>query len=63
MCSVHHPPRSVPLGMQSANKAKLESLVDEGIITEVHEHTESEVVYYCNSNSNIKSETSRALVY
>ena len=37
---VQHPPRSVPLGMQSAYKAELERLVKEGIITEVHEHTE-----------------------
>ena len=36
---VQHPPRSVPLGMQSTYKAKLERLVREGIITEVHEHT------------------------
>ena len=37
---VQHPPRSVPLGMQYAYKAELERLVKEGIITEVHEHTE-----------------------
>ena len=37
---VFHPPRSVPLGMQSAYKAELDRLVKEGIITEVHEHTE-----------------------
>ena len=37
--SVQHPPRSVPLGMQSAYKAELDRLVREGIITEVHEHT------------------------
>ena len=37
---VQHPPRSVPLGMQSAYKAKLDRLVKEGIITEVQEHTE-----------------------
>ena len=35
-----HPPRSVPLGIQSAYKAELDRLVREGIITEVHEHTE-----------------------
>ena len=35
-----HPPRSVPLGMQSAYKAELERLTKEGIITEVHQHTE-----------------------
>ena len=38
--AVQHPPRSVPLGMQSAYKAELDRLVKEGIITEVHEHTE-----------------------
>ena len=37
---VQHPPRSVPLGMQSAYKVELDRLVKEGIITEVHEHTE-----------------------
>ena len=37
---VQHPPRSVQLGMQSAYKAELDRLVREGIITEVHEHTE-----------------------
>ena len=37
---VQHPPRSVPLGMQSAYKAELDRLVKEGIITEVHGHTE-----------------------
>ena len=37
---VQHPLRSVPLGMQSAYKAELDRLVKEGIITEVHEHTE-----------------------
>ena len=31
--SVQHPPRSVPLGMQSAYKAELDKLVKEGIIT------------------------------
>ena len=30
---VQHPPRSVPLGMQSAYKAELDRLVKEGIIT------------------------------
>ena len=33
---VQHPPRSVPLGMQSAYRAELDRLVEEGIITEVH---------------------------
>ena len=37
---VQHPPRSAPLGMQSAQKVELDRLVREGIITEVHEHTE-----------------------
>ena len=37
---VQHPPRSVPLGMQSAYKAELDRLAKEDIITEVHEHTE-----------------------
>ena len=37
---VQHPPRSLPLGMQSAYKAELDRLVKEGIITEVHEQTE-----------------------
>ena len=37
---VQHPPRSVPLGLQSAYKAELDRLMREGIITEVHDHTE-----------------------
>ena len=37
---VQHPPRSVSLGLQSAYQAELDKLVKEGIITEVHEHTE-----------------------
>ena len=37
---VQHPLRSVPLGMKSAYKAESDRLVKEGIITEVHEHTE-----------------------
>ena len=37
---VQHPPRSVPLGMQSVYKVELDRLVKEGIITEVHDHTE-----------------------
>ena len=37
---VQHPPTSVPLRMQSAYKAELDRLVKEGIITEVHDHTE-----------------------
>ena len=38
---VQHPPRSVPVAMQSAYKAELNRLVKEGIITEVKEHTMS----------------------
>ena len=37
---VQHPPRSVPVAMQSAYKVELNRLVKEGIITEVKEHTE-----------------------
>ena len=37
---VQHPSRAVPLGMQSVYEAELDRLVKEGIITEVHEHTE-----------------------
>ena len=37
---VQHPPRSVPLRMQSAYKAELDTLVREGIIKEVYQHTE-----------------------
>ena len=37
---VQHPPRSVPIAMQSAYKSELERLTKEGIITEVKEHTE-----------------------
>ena len=37
---VQHPPRLVPLGMQSAYKAELDGLVKEDITTEIHEHTE-----------------------
>ena len=37
---VQHPPRSVPIAMQPAHKAELERLTKEGIITEVHKHTE-----------------------
>ena len=37
---VQHPPRSVPFGMLSAYKAELDRLVKEGIITQVHNHTE-----------------------
>ena len=37
---VQHPPRSVPVAIQSAYRAELNRLVQEGIITEVKEHTE-----------------------
>ena len=37
---VQHPPRPMPLGMQSAYKAELDRPVKEGIITEVYEHIE-----------------------
>ena len=37
---VQHLPRSVPLRMQSAYRVELDRLVKEGIIMEVHEHTE-----------------------
>ena len=37
---VQHPPRSVPVAMQSTYKAELNRLLKEGIITEVKEHTE-----------------------
>ena len=37
---VQHLLRSVPLGMQSAYRAELDRLVKEGIIMEVHKHTE-----------------------
>ena len=37
---VQHPPRSVPIAMQSAYKLELERLTKEGIITEVKEHIE-----------------------
>ena len=37
---VHHPPRSVPVAMQTTYKAELNRLVKEDIITEVKEYTE-----------------------
>ena len=37
---VQHPPRSVPVAMQTAYKAELDRLTKGGIITEVKEHTE-----------------------
>ena len=53
---VQHPPRSVPLGMQSAYKAELDRLVREGIITEVHEHTEwiNSIVPVMKENSRLR---------
>ena len=37
---VQHPPRSVPIAMQSTYRAEIDRLVKEAIITEVKEHTE-----------------------
>ena len=37
---VQHPPRSVPVAMQTAYKTELDRLTKEGVITEVKEHTE-----------------------
>ena len=37
---VIHAPRSVPIGMQSAYRKELDRLLKEGIIKEVHQHTE-----------------------
>ena len=37
---VQHPPRSVPIAMQTAYMAELDRLMKEGIIKEVKEHTE-----------------------
>ena len=37
---VQHPPRSVPVAMQTTYKAELDRQTKEGIITEVKEHTE-----------------------
>ena len=53
---VQHPPRLVPLGMQSAYKADLDRLVKEGIITEVHEHTEwiNSIVLVMKEDSSIR---------
>ena len=53
---VQHPPRSVPLGMQSAYKAELDRLVKEGIITEVHEHTEwiNSIVPFMKEDSSLR---------
>ena len=53
---VQHPPRSVPVAMQSAYKAELNRLVKEGIITEVKEHTEwiNSIVPVMKSNSSLR---------
>ena len=53
---VQHPPRSVPLGMQSVYKAELDRLVKEGIITEVHNHTEwiNSIVPVVKENSSLR---------
>ena len=37
---VQHPPRPVPVAMQTAYKTELDRLTKEGIITEINEHTE-----------------------
>ena len=53
---VQHPPRSVPVAMQSAYKAELNRLVKEGIITDVKEHTEwiNSVVPVMKSNGSLR---------
>ena len=53
---VQHPPRSVPVAMQSAYKAELNRLVKEGIITEVKEHTEwiNSIVPVMKSNGSLR---------
>ena len=53
---VQHPPRSVPLAMQTAYKAELDRLTKEGIITEVKEHTEwiNLIVPVMKSNSSLR---------
>ena len=53
---VQHPPRSVPLGMQSAFEAESDRLVKEGIITEVHDHTEwnNSIVPVVKENSSLR---------
>ena len=53
---VQHPPRSVPVVMQSAYKAELNRLVKEGIITEVKEHTEwiNSIVPVMKSNGSLR---------
>ena len=53
---VQHPPRSVPVAMQSTYKAELNRLVKEGIITEVKEHTEwiNSIVPVMESNDSLR---------
>ena len=53
---VQHPPRSVPIAMQTAYKAELERLTKEGIITEVKEHTEwiNSIVPVMKSNGSLR---------
>ena len=53
---VQHPPRSVPVAMQSAYKAELNRLMKEGIITEVKEHTEwiNSIVPVMKSNGSLR---------
>ena len=53
---IQHPPRSVPVAMQSAYKAELNRLVQEGIITEVKEHTEwiNSMVPVMKSNGSLR---------
>ena len=53
---VQHPPRSVPVAMQSAYKTELKRLVKEGIIIEVKEHTEwiNSIVLVMKSNGSLR---------
>ena len=53
---VQHPPRSVPVAMQSAYKTELNRLVKEGIITEVKEHTKwiNSIVPVMKSNGSLR---------
>ena len=53
---VQHPPRSVPVAMQTAYKAELDRLTKEGIITEGKEHTEwiNSIVPVMKSNGSLR---------
>ena len=53
---VQHPPRSVPVAMQSAYKAELNRLMKEGIIAEIKEHTEwiNSIVPVMRSNGSLR---------